>query len=151
MAYIISLVYARAIDIRTVDGAIWCLLLACGSEMRTFVLVCKVLSSKTLHGAVVVSLCILRGYGGARTKFCFIFFTRSCGRFSAECRRGESERAPRGSPPRNPPLSKPRTGLCRKNKNKSRDKKVLCVRSYGLSIREASIQQILADEGLGKQ
>jgi hypothetical protein len=68
-------------------GAIRCLLLACllllvglRYEVRSFVLVCKVLSSQTLRGVIVVLLCITWGSGSTGTKFCSAFFTRSCGR-----------------------------------------------------------------------
>jgi hypothetical protein len=43
-------------------------------KMRSFVFVCKALSSQTLRGVIVVILCTLG------TKFCSAFFTRSCGR-----------------------------------------------------------------------
>jgi hypothetical protein len=49
-------------------------------EMRSFVLVCKVLSSQTLRGVIAVSLCRTWSSGGTGTKFCSAFCTRSCGR-----------------------------------------------------------------------
>jgi hypothetical protein len=75
-------------------GAIRCLLLACGLryEMRSFVFVCKVLSSQTLRGVIVVLLCITWGYGSTGTKFCSAFFTRSLRPPPASQRRGSRQR-----------------------------------------------------------